>query len=57
MNHDYAHCLDVTEHCPEHCFRAMLVRDLKDSETKIVSWMHLKGTEDCILERKEEEND
>ena len=50
MNHDYAHCLDATEHCPEDCFRAMLVRDLKNQECKIVSWMHFIGTDDCILE-------
>ena len=50
MNHDYAHCLDATEHCPEDCFRAMLVRDLKNQEFKIVSWMHFIGTDECILE-------
>lgn len=37
MNHDYAHCLDATEYCPEDCFGAMLVRDLNNQEFKIVS--------------------
>jgi hypothetical protein len=50
MNHDYAHFLDATEHCAEHCFRAMLVRDLKNQECKIVSCMHFIGTDECILE-------
>lgn len=24
MNHDYAHCLDFCDDCPEECFRAKL---------------------------------
>lgn len=56
MNHDYAHCIDCTDDCPEDCFRAQLVRDL-DRYGEIlfpghavypVSWMHLKGTEECM---------
>ena len=42
MNHDYVHCLDYTEDCPEECFRAMLVRDLQ--KINPVIWLFL-----CIL--------
>ena len=54
MNHDYAHCADYTEDCPKECFRAELVRDL--CVGKIVSWMHLKETDECLrkAERREE---
>ena len=45
MNHDYAHCLDYKEDCPEKCFRAQLTRDLKGHPIPWVSWMHLEGTE------------
>ena len=50
MNHDYAHCLDFKDDCPKDCFRAQLVRDLhrrNDLWAKPVSWMHLKGTDEC----------
>lgn len=46
MNHDYAHCLDCKDDCPEECFRAQLVRDLKNYPYP-VSWMHLEDTEEC----------
>lgn len=56
MNHDYAHCIDYTEKCPNKCFRAQLVRDLEqwdkelpEGKHHIVSWMHLKGTMECPL--------
>lgn len=47
MNHDYAHCLDYKEDCPEKCFRAQLTRDLKRHPIPWASWMHLEGTEEC----------
>ena len=50
MNHDYAHCADFTEDCPKECFRAELVRDLKQRTDLLglpFSFMHLKGTEEC----------
>ena len=54
MNHDYAHCADFKDDCPKKCFRAQLVRDLqrygKLAPYAInfpVSWMHLKGTDEC----------
>ena len=52
MNHDYVHCLDYTEDCPEECFRAMLVRDLqKINPVKLITvhlvWGFLKGTDEC----------
>lgn len=53
MNHDYAHCADFEDDCPKECFRARLARDLENVPTWYpVSWMHLKGTEEC---KKEEE--
>ena len=48
MNHDYAHCIDCTDDCPKDCFRAQLVRDLKQRTglARIaIAWMHFKGTE------------
>lgn len=53
MNHDYAHCIDFTDDCPETCFRAEIVRDLKNQDIKIVSWMHLKGTPECEIVKGE----
>ena len=50
MNHDYAHCSDYTIDCPKDCFRAQLVRDLKqrtDLTWLRVIWLHFKGTEEC----------
>ena len=53
MNHDYAHCLDYTPSCPQECFRGELVRDLLETRSpKVVSWMHLEGTEECRKEEK-----
>ena len=50
MNHDYAHCADFKDSCPDDCFRAQLVRDLErygDTKGFPVSWIHLEGTEAC----------
>ena len=48
MNHDYAHCADFTDDCPQDCFRAQLVRDLENIPIWYrVSWMHLKDTDEC----------
>ena len=51
MNHDYAHCLDCDSDCPYDCFRAQLVADLKCNNIQpfanFVSWMHIKGTDEC----------
>ena len=49
MNHDFAHCSDCTDECPDYCFRAQLVRDLKPGD--IVAWVHLKDTIHCIMKR------
>ena len=55
MNHDYAHCADYTDKCPMKCFRGELVRDLNRRPYLLpVSWMHLKGTGECMKERREE---
>ena len=55
MNHDYAHCADYTDKCPKKCFRGELVRDLFNRPYLYVSWMNLKGTDECML--KEQNND
>lgn len=48
MNHDYAHCADYDKDCPKECFRGQLARDLQGRPYFLpVSWMHLKGTEEC----------
>lgn len=53
MNHDYAHCLDYKEDCPEKCFRAQLTRDLKRYPIPWASWMHLEGTEECMRVKRD----
>jgi len=57
MDHDYAHCGDFTEECPKECFRAQLVRDLKNMPYGYcVTWMDLKGTEpECPYKKEEKE--
>ena len=53
MNHDYAHCIDCTEDCPEDCFRAQLVRDLRQRTDLLglpFTWMSFKGTKECKKE-------
>lgn len=53
MNHDYAHCLDYTDQCPQNCFRGELVRDLiKKTHLLPVTWAHFKGTGECFAESK-----
>ena len=50
MNHDYAHCSDFEENCPRTCFRAQLVRDLKNNTSAVhnwISWMPFLGTSEC----------
>jgi len=55
MNHDYAHCADYKQSCPQSCFRAQLVKDLKQMPYPLpVSWMHLEGTDECVKERWKE---
>lgn len=57
MNHDYAHCADYTSECPKSCFRAQLAMDLKQRTNLLgipLSWMHLKGTDECMMEPSEE---
>lgn len=47
MNHDYAHCADFKETCPMDCFRAQLVRDLKNNPQRYTSWIHFSDTDEC----------
>jgi hypothetical protein len=57
MNHDYSHCLDYKKgKCPiKKCFRAELTEDLRRHFYPLsTSWMHYKGTKECVL--KEDEN-
>lgn len=51
MNHDYAHCANMTDECPKSCFRAQLTRDLK--EGMVVSFMSMKNTDMCPLTKKD----
>lgn len=58
MNHDYAHCYNCDDMCPDDCFRAQLVRDLdriiKDGgKPMYVSWSTFIGTDEC--KRKDDE--
>lgn len=55
MIHDNAHCSDFTYDCPDECYRAQLVRDLKNLKGQkiIISWAHLKGTSDCLRDKGE----
>lgn len=53
MNHDYAHCSDYRKDCPKNCFRAQLVRDLKQRTDLLglpFTWMSFKGTSECKKE-------
>lgn len=58
MNHDNAHCADFLDDCPEECFRAQLVRDLKRDPTQvpfgITSWMSFMGDAECLRARDDE---
>lgn len=56
MNHDYMHCSDFTEDCPEECFRAQLVRDLEEHPQSWISFGHLRDTEECWLNKNTEED-
>ena len=47
MNHDYAHCADYRDDCPEECFRAQLTRDLK-GHAYIATFASFYGTEECL---------
>lgn len=31
MNHDATHCFDYSEKCPKTCYRAQLIKDLKET--------------------------
>ena len=46
MNHDYTHCSDYDDTCPNECFRAQLAKDLKPG--MIVSFASLKDTDECM---------
>ena len=53
MNHDYSHCSDWSPDCPKDCFRAQLVRDLKQRTDLLglpFTWMNFKGTKECRKE-------
>ena len=49
MNHDYAHCADFKETCPMDCFRAQLVRDLKNNPQRFTSWIHFSETNEFLF--------
>ena len=55
MNHDYTHCLDCSDNCPDWCFRKRLNDDLKtyrnehNAHKKPVLWISMKKTGDCPI--------
>jgi hypothetical protein len=52
MNHDYEHCIDFKDDCPESCHRAQLVRDLEENYPEMeVSWMNFSDCPDCERNR------
>lgn len=53
MNHDFEHCIDFNDGCPESCFRAQLVRDLEQNypPSMEVSWMNFGDFPDCQRNR------
>lgn len=52
MNHDYEHCIDFKDDCPESCHRAQLVRDLEENYPEMeVSWMNFGDCPDCERNR------
>ena len=53
MNHDYEHCIDFKDDCPESCHRAQLVRDLEQNypPSRDVSWMNFGDFPDCQRNR------
>lgn len=57
MNHDATHCSDYSKNCPEHCYRAMLTKDVYDRQFEFVhiplSWSHFRGTSECKLSEKQ----
>ena len=53
MNHDYAHCIDCTDVCPDECFRAQLVRSLPPNLP--VSFMSFEGTDECLKYKGDKE--
>ena len=53
MNHDYAHCIDFKDDCPQECFRAELVRDLeKNFPTMEVTWVNFGDTAECVRRKR-----
>ena len=51
MNHDYAHCLNFREDCPQKCFRAQLSRDAINNRNIVGIWMtfmNFRGTAECM---------
>lgn len=52
MNHDYEHCIDFKDDCPESCHRAQLVRDLEENYPEMeVSWMNFGDFPECERNR------
>lgn len=51
MNHDYGHCLDCKDDCPDDCFRAQITRDLKNYPGMPVTFFTFYGTDECKMTR------
>lgn len=55
VNHDATHCLDYKKSCPNSCYRAQLMAELRKIVYLLpVSWAHFKGTKECIRGAKNE---
>lgn len=59
MNHDVSHCLDYKAgKCPKKCYRAKVTQDLQDNFYPLpTSWANFKGTQYCVLTKKEKTDD
>lgn len=60
MNHDAAHCLACDSRCPEECYRAQLVRELRNLTPCYpfpVAWSNFEGTNECLRGKKDAKMD
>lgn len=59
MNHDYVHCVDWVDICPETCFRAQLMKDIRENLSEYLNvplnWARLKDTDYCELKGENNE--
>ena len=64
MNRDTTHCYNYDKDCPKTCYRAQIteelvhgeLRNLKEEVHFPVSWAIFRGSEECPLTTKKEED-